>query len=160
MSVPLSALLSQALIAFTLDFDKTLNEALRSADRTESAPSLAMWSNVLRFVGQEGIERRRLPEVSGISMSAIKSMVSCLERHGWVVVAERQPHTVRLTQRGTAAAAIWQRVLADVERDWERRFGDSVVALRAALEAVVDSRDSLPYYPMPLPNRGANPTGN
>jgi hypothetical protein len=160
MSLPLSALLSQALIALTLDFDKALNNALARGRRAQRVPSLAMWSNVLRFLGEDGVEKRRLPELSGVSMSAVNSMVSCLERHGWVVMEDRPPHIVRLTQPGAAAARIWQRVLADVERDWERRFGASVVNLRAALEALVDSSESLPHYPMPLPNRGANPTGN
>ena len=52
--LPLSALLSQVLIAFTIELDREVNLTRTTASVGTTAPSLAMWSNVLRFVGERG----------------------------------------------------------------------------------------------------------
>ena len=59
---PLSTLLSQVLVAFTMEFD---NEAERQF--AESAPqaflvSQVMWANLMRFVDDEGVAIRDIPE--------------------------------------------------------------------------------------------------
>jgi hypothetical protein len=101
-NVPLSALLSQALIAFTLEFDHEFGARCKIGG--PSASTLAMWSNVMRFLGEEEVDERQLPGVSGVSKGTIHSMVACLERHGWVVVetepADIQTKLIRLTRKG------------------------------------------------------------
>jgi len=164
-SRPLSALLSQVLIAFTLELDRELDLRRNAARATTPAPSLAMWSNVLRFVGEQGVDERRLPALSGISKSAIHSMVACLARHGWVVVepdpSDNRAKIVRLTARGRKLRNVWRPLLAGVEKRWQQRFGKNEIAkLRESLEAVAGELDSaLPHYPMATPNRGGTPTG-
>lgn len=163
--LPLAALLSQVLIAYTFEYDRELDALRESACAGDSAPSLAMWSNVLRFVGDDGVDERRLPALSGIAKPAIHSMVACLERHGWVTVEsdadDKRAAMVRLTPRGRQLAKVWQSLLDDVEERWAQRFGqDEIAALRGALEAVTGRLDAaLPHYPVVLPNRGGTPTG-
>ncbi len=163
--LPLSALLSQVLIAFTIELDREVNLTRTTASVGTTAPSLAMWSNVLRFVGEQGVDKRRLPALSGVSKSVIHTMVACLERHGWVVVepgpSDNRAKIIRLTARSRKLRKVWQPLLADVEMHWEKRFGkDEIEKLRESLEAVVGQLDNeLPHYPMAMPNRGGTPTG-
>ena len=157
-SLPLSALLSAALIAYTGEFERQLE--LRRAKDTgrEPAPTLAMWSNVLRFVGDDGIEERKLPALSGISKPVTRSMVACLERHGWVEVTEK---TIRLTIAARKLAAVWESAAAETERVWQQRYGANTVAsLREVLATLVDQFEGdLPHYPMALAHRGGTPSG-
>ncbi|HEY7176300.1 MAG TPA: hypothetical protein VH442_15400, partial [Micromonosporaceae bacterium] len=59
--VPLPTLLSQALIAFTIEFDNEFEYRMphRTADRPGGRgpwlTSMAMWSNFIRLVPDEGI---------------------------------------------------------------------------------------------------------
>lgn len=164
-SASLSALLSQALIAFTIEFDAELNQA-RRANASAFVPSLAMWSNVLRFAGKDGVEERRLPALSGVSKPAIHSMVACLARHGWVTVeADRfdaRKKIVRLTPRCAKLAIRVPMVLDGIEQRWARRFGKRAIEnLRRSLESIAaDSNAELPHYPMAISHRGGTPTGH
>ncbi|MHB1488806.1 MAG: hypothetical protein ACYCZM_14900, partial [Acidimicrobiales bacterium] len=74
MELPLSVLLSRALVAFAVEFESKM---------PPQAPSLAMWSNVLQFVDGDGVTMTELLSRSGLSNAAMKSMVACMERHGW-----------------------------------------------------------------------------
>lgn len=160
--LPLSALLAQALIAFTIEFDDQIKIQYTSK---EPPPTLAMWSNVLRFVGTAGIDERRLPALSGISKSAVHSMVATLERHGWIVIkrssSDKSAKTVRLTGRGRKLWNIWESALMAAEERWQKRYGAKPVKeLRRALEALVGQFDvELPHYPMAMAHRGGTPTG-
>ncbi len=163
--LPLSALLSQVLIAFTMEFDRQINLGRSAKGSKEPAPSLAMWANVLRFVGKDGVDERRLPALSGVSKPAVHSMVACLERHGWVAVetsrSDKRAKMVRLTPRGRKLSAVWQTTVTRTESEWRERFGtDAVDSLRHALEAIAGQfEESLPHYPMAISHRGGTPTG-
>ena len=165
LRLPLSALLSQALIAYTFEFDRELDSVRDSGGGHGAAPSLAMWSNVLRFVSDDGVDKRRLPALSGISKPAIHILVACLERHGWVTVDDdpndKRAKIVHLTARSRKLRDVWKRLLVDVEKRWEERFGENEIAnLREALEGVTRQLDTeLAHYPVALPNRGGTPTG-
>lgn len=158
--LPLSALLSQALIAYTLEFDRLLAAKCKVFEWKQSPPSLAMWSNILRFVGERGVEERELPELSGISKPAVHISVACLERHGWVKV-DAGTKVVRLTPRGRKIAKLWRSTLQEMEDQWSEQYGRSGVAsLRASLEKISKGlSSSLPFFPIALPNRGGTPTG-
>lgn len=162
----LSALLSQVLIAFTLDFDRELEARRTASSSNEPAPSLAMWANVLRFIGEDGVEVRRLPALSGISKSVTHTMVACLARHGWVTVeargATKGANVLVLTPRGRELAMVWKSAATDVERKWSERYGSQTAeTLRFALETVVSHLGgTLAHYPMATPHRGGTPTGH
>ena len=155
---PLSATLSQLLIAYTVDFDAALAEAFRShAEGTP--PSLAMWANVLRFVGERGVASQRLPMLSGIARPTIKTMLACLQRHGWIEIDSQG--TVQLTERGAVAQRVYSEAHEAVLRRWRDVCGtETFEMLRNALEGVANRLGrEFPEYPMPAPHRGAYPTG-
>ncbi len=156
---PLYAMFAELLVAYTQDFDEALECGVGLNGNGERPPSLAMWANVLRFVGDDGVALRELPSLSGISKSTIKSMVNCLQRHGWIAIDSSD--VVRLTERGMTARRAWPAALDAVERAWEAKLGPPTLeALRTALESATSSFDrSLPHYPMPAAHRGALPTG-
>jgi DNA-binding MarR family transcriptional regulator len=174
---PLSALLSQVLLAFTIEFE------------LESELSLAISANVMRLLGGEGVRVRDLPRISGVSKEAIAMAVGFLERGGYAAV-EPDPtasrvKVVRLTPKGRATGDADRRLLDDVEKRWRARFGDgAITALRAALERLVGEPtaalsplfrgleapaggwrasvrrpETLPHHPMVL-HRGGYPDGS
>lgn len=152
--LPLSALLSQTLIAFTLDFDRELAARCRIAGAPASAATLAMWSNVMRFLGDERVDERRLPGLSGVPKATIHSMVACLDRHGWITVqttpAAARTRLIGLAPKGRDLQPAWRPLLDLIEQRWNGRYGeDGTSHLRSSLAAVVSQLDAeLPYYPM------------
>jgi DNA-binding MarR family transcriptional regulator len=175
----LAALLSQALLSFTLEYEE------------ESALSLAMTADVVRVLSADGIPVRDLPALSGVSKEAITAAVGFLQRHGYAVV-EPDPASrsklVRLTEQGLAGQARHARLAKAVERRWRRRLGGDFDRLakalitgrqlalglqpypdgwraarnpyRARTQAVLaDPASALPRYPMVL-HRGGYPDGS
>ena len=151
MARPLSALLSQALVAFTIEFDNEFEQ--RMPHRTSTGPShhgaggpwlvsMAMWSNFMRFLEPGG---QPLAELDG---PARLTNLNGLERWGYIVVAPdpgdsrpkppRAAWIVRPTRAGRLAQETWQPLAGIVEDRWRARFGPSVVAdLRGALAGLV-----------------------
>jgi DNA-binding MarR family transcriptional regulator len=156
--LPLSALLSQALVAFTIEFD---NEAEhRSAHRTTRTGgtkgaawlvSQVMWSNVMQYITPDGIT---VDALSARSRTVIGSLDGP-RRWGYVTVSadsttgSRQGgRVVRTTTSGRQAQDIWHPLAGVVESRWRERFGDAHVGqLRVALQQLVDQLDAdLPQY--------------
>ncbi|HEY5017109.1 MAG TPA: MarR family winged helix-turn-helix transcriptional regulator [Streptosporangiaceae bacterium] len=131
----LSALLSQVLLAFTIDFER------------ESRLSLAISANALRVLGEQAVRVRDLPGLTGVSTEAVAVSVKFLERHGCLVVepdpAGGRARLARLTPRGQQAQARCRQRLAAVEEQWRARFGAAAIAgLRSALADLVGRRDA------------------
>jgi hypothetical protein len=165
--LPLSALLSQALVAFTMEAD---NEAEhRTPHRTQDyglspgapadAPwqaSLVMWANCLRHVPDDGIT------VAGLRAAArTGTNLDGMRRWRYVTYTPapdrgRRPRAdavVRLTPGGRRARQVWDSVPAEIEQRWRDRFGGPAVdGLRTALAAVVANLD--PRLPDCLPVLG------
>ncbi len=145
--LPLPALLSQALAAFTIEFEQEMAEA--------GFPelSLALGANVMRFLGEDGLRIGALAELAGVSKQAISQQVAYLEKHGFVYTeadpADSRAKIVRLTERGLKSQEVCRPLFGAVERHWRRRYGrHDVLALRDALEAIVGQLDDeLPHYP-------------
>ena len=138
--MPLSALIAQALAAFTIDYEW---------DIFGYGAGLNATSNLLRRIG-DGMplaQAAALGEVSGNGKAG-------LERHLVVVVEPGKPRDtsrrVYLTPKGKRARDSHESLLTDVERDWRTRHGDCVAALRTALEDLDrDLGADLPDYPSP-----------
>jgi DNA-binding MarR family transcriptional regulator len=176
-SLPLTALLSQALLAFTIDFER------------ESEVSMAISANVMRLLGEKGVPVRDLPRLSGVSKEAIAMALSFLEKRRFIVV-EPTPNAsrgkvARLTHKGQEAQDTYRRLLGALEERWRGRFGEETIHnVRESLEqlvgepsahlsplfrglephpdgwrASVPRRDTLPHYPMVL-HRGGYPDGS
>src|SRR5208283_2909445 len=90
--LPLSTLLSQVLVAFTIEFD---NEAERQMPHRTTrhgstrgslhAPwlvSLVMWTNCMQFVGKDGITVRKLEELARTTTN-----LNAMEPWGYIRVA-------------------------------------------------------------------------
>ncbi|MGA9798514.1 MAG: MarR family winged helix-turn-helix transcriptional regulator [Terriglobales bacterium] len=175
--LPLSALLSKALLAFAIEFER------------DSEVSLAIGANVLRLAGTEGVRVRDLPRRAGVSKEAIATSLSFLVKRGYAIVKPESPSsrvkTLVLTPKGRDAQEIYLRRLGAIEKDWRARFGDDTIrTLREVLErlagppgertpplfrglephadgwrASVPRPEHLPHYPMVL-HRGGFPDGS
>jgi hypothetical protein len=161
-STPLSTLLSQVLVAFTIEVDNEFERRFAEAGGGARTASLVMWSNVLRFVG-DGIAVSELPAAAGLEKPRVLSILGGLERWRYVTVGPaskakregwgsgrgiRSDWIVGLTPAGRKAAGIWPSLFGEIEGRWEERFGaDAIGELRSSLSAIVDRIDvELPEY--------------
>jgi DNA-binding MarR family transcriptional regulator len=162
-ALPLSSLLSQALVAFTIEFD---NEAERRLPHrttsygiasTGGAPapwlvSLVMWSNCMRFVDEHGITIRELERAARTPTN-----LAGMQRWGYIVIgpgqggAPKWARVVRPTAAGIAAKQVWGPLVAEVEERWRQRFGTSLLArLCEALDALAARLDAALPDCMPI----------
>ncbi|MGZ4179802.1 MAG: hypothetical protein ACXVUL_03825 [Solirubrobacteraceae bacterium] len=158
----LPALLSQALVAFTIELDNEFEHLM--AHRTtghgatgalEGTPwlvSMVMWCNCMRFLRPEGMTVRELEQ-----LARTRTNLPGMQRWGYLVMGPaRSPGgsrpsaadvVVRPTPAGRRAQFVWGPLPRVVEDRWRERFGeDTVERLRRALWAVVGKLET------PLPN--------
>jgi DNA-binding MarR family transcriptional regulator len=166
--VPLSSLLSRALVAFTVEFDNEAEHRLphRTTNHGVSlgAPyspwlvSMAMWFNCMRFVAEDGIAVRELER-----RARTPTNLAGMERWGYVRVApdpaDRRPKPpksawlVRATPGGKLAYAVWEPLVAEIAQRWEERFGAATMeTLRVSLASIAAQLD--PALPNCLPILG------
>jgi len=170
--LPLSTLLSFALVAFTIEFD---NEAEhRQPHRTSdyggpaSAPwlvSLAMYLNCLQFVPEQGITMRALER-----QARTVTNWDGMRRWGYVYFEPdpgdprpKPPQSawlVRATVKGRTIERLMRALLPEIEQRWHERFGASAMGnLRRALIAVLRTLPSGLPDCMPILHYGLACTG-
>ncbi len=151
--------------------------------------SLAVGSNLLRVLREDGVRPRDLPALTGISKEAVSWALGVLLRSR-LAAEEPDPaaargKVVRLTPRGLLARGLYLELSGTIEDRWRDRFGRGTIeALRQPLEALaigsagqppllfqgleprpdnwraqVRPPSLLPYYPMVL-HRGGYPDGS
>jgi methyltransferase (TIGR00027 family) len=170
-SLPLSALLSQALVAFTIEFDNEAEHRLPhrttshgSSGRGDGAPalwlvSLAMWENCMRYVTGEPITVGDLE-----ARARTGTNLDGMRRWGYITIdgTARKVHNgrpgpgaaLRATAAGLRAREIWRPLPALIEQRWHERFGtDQLSRLRDSLTSMVSRLD--PGLPDCLPILGA-----
>ena len=144
--LPLPALWSCALVAFTIEFDNEFEHRMphRTTRHGATAPgglwlvSLVMWSNCLRFTGDEGVGERELLRLAGTPTN-----LPGMRRWGYIVQESRSPggrsdSLIRATAAGRQARQILGALFEIIEKRWAGRFGeDGVGRLREALWNVV-----------------------
>lgn len=167
--LPLPTLLSQALVAFTIELDNEAEHRLphRTADHGLSAgagfdapwlASMVMWSNCMRFVHPNGITVRELER-----HARTPTNLAGMERWRYVTVtpgtvagkakAPSWASVVRPTEGGRRAQRIWEPLFGEIEARWETRFGTTLVdRLRAALREIARHLD--PALPSCMPILG------
>jgi DNA-binding MarR family transcriptional regulator len=150
-------LLSQVLVAFTVEFDNEFERRMGQAGYGGARLSLMAWSNLMRFLAKGGVSVRDLAGKALATPEQIKSELGCLER--WVFIFLRPDITdarpiamrpkrlggrelrdgwgsgrgireewiVRLTSKGQKAAEIWPPLFNEIEHRWETRFGKDVI---------------------------------
>ena len=129
----LSALMSAALLAFTLEYEAW------------SKLPLPISANTLRVVGDDGARVVDIPLLAGVSKEGVRSSLGFLERHGYVEIGPdpsgRRGKAVRPTERGQRARDGRRVLAARVESGWEQRFGSGEMErLRGAARALLTSR--------------------
>jgi DNA-binding MarR family transcriptional regulator len=170
--MPISALLSQALVAFTIEFDNETEKRMPHRTTNHGATpcshhapwlvSLAMWSNCMQFIGDEGVS---LAELETLARTAIN--LHGMMRWGYIVIERvpggsgarvsagkawppRRDSLIRATQAGREAQKIWRPMFGEIEKRWEKRFGKEAVSeLRESLSELIaqfnlDLPDCLP----------------
>ncbi|HEU4972734.1 MAG TPA: hypothetical protein VFT35_12500 [Gaiellaceae bacterium] len=165
--LPLSTLLSQVLIAQTIELDNEFERRLAESGASARVTSVVMWSNFLRFVG-DGIAVGELTDAAGLPKPRVLSTLGGMERWRYVFVASstaggppkekrdgygsarglRGDWLVRPTAAGRATQEIRPALFDEVDERWHERFGSSTVGdLRGSLEAIVGRLDvGLPEY--------------
>ena len=147
--LPLSALLSQALVAFTIELDNAWESAM--AHRTtrfggsRAAPyaaSLRQWSNFMRVLDEQGLTVAELER-----RTRAKPQLDAMRRWGYVTVGP-DPHDQRPkppqrellvvpTKTGRQAQLVWQPLPGAIEARWRERFGaENIRELRTTLAAL------------------------
>jgi hypothetical protein len=144
-----SVLLSQTLIAFTIELDNEFERRFLEAGGGARVVSLTMWSNVLRFVG-DGTTVGEFVAALGLPKRSALSRLGGVERWRYVSVGQetgrrkgygsgggtKDDWVVRFTPAGLRAAEIWPALPAEIEARWCERFGaDEIAALVEALRA-------------------------
>lgn len=150
--LPLSALLSQTLVAFTIEFDNEAEHRIPHRTTVQGrsvaagpAPwlvSMAMWMNCMRFVPEQGITVREL-ECRARARTNWNGMIRW--RYIYLEPAPDDPRPkppqsammVRATAGGRAAQQIWAPLGEEIATRWKERFGAGAVdGLRASLAAI------------------------
>ena len=144
-------MLSQLLIAFTIEFDNEAEHRLPHRTTQGGASghgrgpwlvSQAMWANFMQFAGGDGVPLREIGDLAGLTNLA------GLERWGYVTVgpdpADQRPAPprrdwiVRPTRAGRRAQEVWEPLAGSIEGRWRDRFGvEAISALRDALQALL-----------------------
>jgi hypothetical protein len=168
-------LLSQVLVAFTIEFDnefehqmphRTTKFGLKGG--SHDGPwlvSLVMWSNCMQWVGEEGV---RVGELDYLART--KTNLDGMVRWGYIVVEADAAGSrskrldanwmIRATLKGRRAQEIWKPLFAVIEKRWEERFGkDEIDQLRESLRALISEMypelpDCLPILQYGLFSRG------
>ncbi|MBO0835889.1 MAG: hypothetical protein J2P28_10270, partial [Actinobacteria bacterium] len=174
-SLPLSSLLSQALVAFTIEFDNAAELQIpHSTTNHDSAPngvwltSMAMWLNCMRYVGTEPIT---LGEVARLARTGTN--LDGMRRWGYITVdpgkgdpkykARNDALVLHATRRGMLAREVWAPLTGVIEQRWVDRFGaDHIGRLRIALAQLAGQfgpwlPDCMPILGFGLYSRGGGP---
>jgi hypothetical protein len=163
--LPLPSLLSQALVAYTIEFDNEFEHEVphrtsRSGGSADAPwlASLAMWANFMRFIPSGGISVREFHKRAGLSAEGTRQWLKRLRRWGYVAIAPdprdrradppKPEWLVRPSPSGHIAQAVWPPLFGIIDARWEQRFGGPVfAALRASLVGLIDQFDiALPEY--------------
>jgi hypothetical protein len=144
--LPLTTLLSQALVAFTIEFDNEAEHRMPHRTTRHDQPglrglwlvSMAMWLNCMQYVTDEPMLVSELEQQARTSTN-----LDGMRRWGYVVLEsesggdlKRKPRdlTIRATKRGQYAQQVWAPLAGEIEDRWRERFGAAAVdRLRAAL---------------------------
>jgi DNA-binding MarR family transcriptional regulator len=182
---PLPTLLSQVLVAFTIEFDNAFEQQMphRTSRGGPGGPappvsssgpmkrpwlvSMVMWSNCMQYVEPAGVPVRKLQDRARVG--TLGGVLAGMKRWGYVTVSpdpnagRQKPQAadwlVRPTTAGRWAQQIWRPLTAEIEHHWEARYGlDAMTDLHRSLAPVVEQLDvGLPDY-LPVVGYGMRTT--
>jgi len=149
----LPTLLSQTLVAFTIELDNEFEHRMphrTTSHRSGYGPwlvSMAMYLNCMQFVSDQGITLSELE-----NLARTPTNLNGMRRWGYVLVEpppsgsrSRQPGRdwiIRTTTKGKMACEVWRPLFGVIEERWNKRFGsEQMEGLRESLLAVVRELD-------------------
>jgi hypothetical protein len=128
-----SALLSQALVAFTIEFDNEFERRTPHHITHRRRPwlaSMVMWREFMRHVPEQGIAARELARLSGLDP---RVLAHALEQVAENFVVDRDT-LVQPTEAGSRAREVWRPLTAEIEGRWQARFSkEEIERLKGAL---------------------------
>jgi hypothetical protein len=145
---PLSALLSQILVAYTVELDCEFERRLLETQGRGARFSLVVWLNLLRFLADGPVSVRTLASRALAAEEQVKPLLGSLERWGLILLQPgkragfgsgrgiRADWPVRLAASGEIAIKIWPELIPEIDARWSNRFGDYSNWLRRSLEAI------------------------
>ena len=152
---PLPTLLSQALVAYTIEFDNEAGHLLPHSTQDHgktpgSGPrpwltSLVMWCNCMKYVGPDGVQLGELER-----LARTRTNLAGMQRWRYITITPgardgKRPGpdaVVRATEGGRKAQEVWGPLFGVIDDRWRQRFGEEAIAnLRAALSTIVDRID-------------------
>jgi len=178
-TLPLNALLSQALVAFTIEFDNEFEHRMphRTTDYGPAAGgdgpwlvSLVMWANCMRLLPADGLTVSELT-----TRARTRTNLAGMRRWGYISVKPepggnpKKPGPqafVRPTRKGVVAQQTWQPLDALIEQRWQERFGAQELArLKDSLRVIAgrfgdDLPDCLPILGFGLSSIGKGSDGD
>src|SRR5579872_1737205 len=141
MMLPLSALLSQVLVALTIESDNEFEHRMphrTSRHGRSDGPwltSMVMYLNCMQFLTDQGLLVRELE-----ALARTRTNLDGMRRWGYVVIQDpiRRNSLIRPTGKGKQAQEVWKSLFEEIEQRWRDRFGASAMErLRDALAAIV-----------------------
>jgi DNA-binding MarR family transcriptional regulator len=153
--VPLTTLLSQALVAYTIEFDneferQTPHRTTLLGQTGGGGPwlvSMVMWFNCLRHVGETPIAVTEM-----VRRARTRTNVAGMHRWRYIDLEDgpdskrgTQPDDklfVRTTRKGHLSQQVLRPLAREVDTRWERRWGtEQMQALQVALRTLVSQAD-------------------
>ena len=168
---PLATLLSQVLVAHTIEFDDLAEQRIFHGTTVHGRDAIgaggvwftsrAMWTNFIRHLDTKGRPVREVQELACLSERTIKSRLHHLEWWSYLRFSPDPRDTrarpryldqlVLLTPNGEAAATRWAPIAAEIDQRWSSRFGHVQLdpLLRALRQIVAAEGTGLPDF-MPV----------
>jgi len=158
MGLPLSTLLSQALVAFTIEADQLFESRMphcTTESRKRGEPvagpwliSMPFWANGLKHVDRDGMTVGELSDRELIAARFLQGNNPGLVRWGYLRLMPGggkskkldRDWTVVPTANGLLAQRTWAPIPGEVDAMWRQRWPD-VAPLRDALDRVISAAD-------------------
>ena len=130
MRLPLPTLLSQPLVAYTIEIDHAFETRMphRTAETRHSGEprtgplltSYTMWANFLRYVGDGGRSLSDVREAACITSKTLHVVTNGMERWGYITLGpgKGEARPVSPTADGRRAAATWTPLPDEVDGRW------------------------------------------
>jgi len=143
-TMPLPALLSQAFVAYTIEFDNEFEHQVphRTTNHGSTpgfphAPwlvSMAMWIKYMRYIPAEGISAGELQSQLAISNKGLHTWLTRLGKWWGYLVIEDSSYKritpeaiVRPTKGGKSAIEVWRTLIPVIDTRWRERFGEQTI---------------------------------
>ena len=132
--VPLSVLLTRALLAYTQEYEKD--------PAATGLPNLVVWSNVLSHINSHGIEQNAFRRKAILATRAARVTIRHCSELGWLTIekvkGKRTQTIFRTTKEGDRIRSVGAERATNTNKAWFKRFGPDAVYLHNALREIAN----------------------